>query len=302
MHPRPRSVGTEIVFWGMSHSGNHAVLNWLLPQLRGDFVFFRNAPPVDPYAAPPFAVRGPPHSPDVSLISFEDRPLPVFHARWSYPRNGRGPAVRQRRHILLLRDPFNLFASRFASPPAPASRFPFINGLSGPQTFLSYFREVERHTHYLGDDRVVVFYNRFRSCQTYRKQISAALGLPFTDEGLNRVSAFGGQSPEDRLAEGSPLRRTDVRWKEFRDLEEYRALFRSRKLVAAGLKYFPSDAELQPWALGLPQDSMGSWWDEWSPRWLPPVVAALQSSPLFRRMRGRTASTRPLENHAPTPA
>ncbi|MEZ4727208.1 MAG: hypothetical protein R3E79_08760 [Caldilineaceae bacterium] len=139
----------ELRIIGMSRSGNHAIIHWLLNQATGRTCFlncvegktnpFVSARPLQsggiPYAVnyPTFnwdsERRGKFSPKDLLIHSYEDNFLgyvchPVFeqhHDQWV------GPS-RQRYDVLILRDPFNLFASRLRRffPPLAAHDRPHL--------------------------------------------------------------------------------------------------------------------------------------------------------------------------------
>jgi hypothetical protein len=209
----------EIRQIGMSRSGNHALANWILRQSSGRACFLNCAEPrTNPWlSARPlddgsvvranyseFDLAGEQQGnfsrKDLLLFSHEDcflgplstgGPFETHHDRWL------GPS-RRRVDVLLLRDPFNLFASR-------------INGAVSHAASQTAFRIWKQHAReylglrrHLGKDRVLVSYNRWVRDVRYRAEVAHALELPFTDAGRLQVPGAGlGSSFDGRRFDGN---------------------------------------------------------------------------------------------------
>lgn len=211
----------EIRLVGMSRSGNHALVNWILAQTSGRACFlncaepgsnpFRSARPLDDGAVchasyPEFDLErereGHFTFKKLLLYSHEDCFLgyvrktddEFLHDQWH------GPS-RRRVDVLLLRDPFNLFASRIKT----------TNQQESQRTALRIWKQHARE--YLGqrtllrDDRLLVSYNRWVADAAYRRSIAEALGLDFSDAGRQDVprvaagSSFDGRAFHGRAAD-----------------------------------------------------------------------------------------------------
>src|SRR4051794_12463101 len=136
MPPRDQVNGTEIRVVGMSRSGNHAIINWIIAQSPGRTCFLNCAEP----GHNPFVSARPrtPELPgwrasyegfeieaeragrlsrkDLLIHSYEDTFLgpfkkPEIEARHDAEVGSSGRRI----DMLILRDPRNLFASRLAS-------------------------------------------------------------------------------------------------------------------------------------------------------------------------------------------
>src|SRR4051794_21427526 len=133
--PEPTNA-TEIRVVGMSRSGNHAIINWILDQCRGRSCFLNCAEPgFNPFAsARPLTPEAPGHRAsfegfeieaerrgrfsrkDLLIHSYEDTFLGPFAKAATEERHHRWVGSSARRiDLLILRDPRNLFASRLAS-------------------------------------------------------------------------------------------------------------------------------------------------------------------------------------------
>ncbi|MFQ3217906.1 MAG: hypothetical protein ACI8R9_000669 [Paraglaciecola sp.] len=105
------------------------------------------------------------------------------------------------RNILILRDPYNIFASRIRKSAKdhrnlvyPSQNNEYMKRVT--ELWKAHAREFLGETDHL-ENRVVIYFNRWFSDLNYRKQISLDLGLDFTDAGFSMVSHKGGGSSFD---------------------------------------------------------------------------------------------------------
>jgi hypothetical protein len=137
----------EMCIVGLSRSGNHAVINWLLNQLQEPYLFLNCAEPkTNPFdTARPLNEAGRTFSTNIEDFNYDAEKTATAPKRqvllYNYEDSFLGPlgkkAERQkmqqwvgpsglRKEILILRDPFNLFASRIKAglkpPLAPRPR------------------------------------------------------------------------------------------------------------------------------------------------------------------------------------
>lgn len=209
-----------LVLQGMKRSGNHALIQWIRANLP--VVFFNNAVQVGgilrgertlPEPLPfnrwlgeqsriPLLAKARAYNKDV-LVSFED-----FDPAWRL-FSTTPPATLS---ILILRDPYNLFASRirkgvstrssaFANPPSPNFRYMIELWKAHALAFLNETS---------GRPDVAVYFNRWFDSPAYRQQIADSLAMPNSDAGLDIVDGFGGGSSFDGLGYDARARQMDV--------------------------------------------------------------------------------------------
>lgn len=237
----------DIQMVGMSRSGNHAIANWIFAQAgtpklllncaEGKTDPFLTCRPLDTGlcwraepAIDPDAARAR-RSADRALLmhSYEDSwlghafsvALERNHDRWL------GPS-RRRIDLLVLRDPFNLFASRLRM---GAGLSPDV----ARRMWKQHAREALGATRRLRNDPVVVLYNRWASDPGYRREIADRLGLRFSDRGFDEVSACAGGSSFDGVAfDGRASRMaTGERWRSFVGDAHYRRHFDAETVAMA---------------------------------------------------------------------
>lgn len=206
-------------FHGMRRSGNHVVLNWsgltestffMNDILRNEQVSVLLGDPFSPKGfwawflrlslrkrmRKPLLKTGRRLASRGLCVSLEDWPIdkPIFR-----------PWPRRCQHILLLRDPLNMFASRIRMNNGmhvvygkERSDLYFQNSI---ELWKSHAREFLGHTNLL-PGHVGVYYDRWVVDAAYRAAIAARLRLVPDEGALNRVAVEGGGSSFEGL---SPL-------------------------------------------------------------------------------------------------
>jgi hypothetical protein len=199
----------------MKRSGNHAIVNWLLPQLHCQV--FNNAIPLGPLlrgapmpAARPFAAwrseqeqrLGAPVSRAMVTLEDHDLRLAPFYG-----------ADLPMRRLLVLRNPRDLFSSRIRKAfrvEMPA--YPRADGVVLRRA-IDLWKQHARC--YLGDaapfpDRTAILFDAWFQDAGYRAAVSAALGVAFDDSGFGKVTAEGGGSSFDGTRFDGNARLMDV--------------------------------------------------------------------------------------------
>lgn len=155
------------------------------------------------------------------LLSYEDweldhpkipkllRPTERGHARGA-----------QTCRVLLLRDPFNLFASLLRS-----QRMTDANRSFYVRAWKQYAREFLGETHYLGKDILRVSYDEWRQSGDERIRICRSLGIPEDASEFTDVPATGGGSSFDGIATDARTLKTGERWKQYQHDSFFRSLF-----------------------------------------------------------------------------
>ena len=244
-----QNIGTEIRFVGLKRSGNHAIVNWIVRQSKGPILHFNDVRPDEPYH-PSRLVNGAwaeALAVDTTIYSIEDTALAVVADAHSYPRRDVYPDLRcdRRIDVLLLRDPFNLFASRFRRGEPWGRKALYVNGMSTPQLWVSYALEFLGQSRWLDPRCIRINYNQWCKSLEYRRELARVLDLEFTDEGFNAVTNFGGGSSfESTNMDGkADLMKTDQRWRTFVDDPRFLQLFEDPLLLDLAQEIFDLDEE-----------------------------------------------------------
>lgn len=235
---------------GMSRSGNHAIINWIISQLQGRYCFLNCAEPkTNPFfTARPLEQdktyrvnyqdfdleaerRGDFSKKDYLIHSYEDCFLGMLNNKAFDEQHDSflGPS-RRKEDIIILRDPFNLFASRKKSGlfnrKKGAKNKP-VTPLTAVRIWKQHAREAIGEKKYLRHKRTFINYNLWTYDYGYRKNIAAALGLHFTDTGIEDVSSCAGGSSFDGLKFTNQAKSMKVleRWKHYADDPDYINIF-----------------------------------------------------------------------------
>ncbi len=212
----------QIQFFGLRRSGNHALISFLMDRFRGRRIHANNLA-VSGRGQARLAVGHLTETPGESeargccLASFEDHPL----------RRAADLPFGSKR-VLVLRDPFNMFASRLqmirnrpgTSHASACSVNPRIVAL-----WKSYAREFLGETEFLGKTIVPISFNRWLDDQAYREEIGGQFGD--ASKKWPEISPFSQGSSFDGFDFADTPMQMDLlnRWKAFRKDPQYCELF-----------------------------------------------------------------------------
>ena len=247
---------SEIRFFGLSRSGNHAVINWIIRQLEGSYCFlncaelkhnpFLTARPLNDQGVvfrtnmEKFNLekeqRGEISKKDYLLYNHEDcflgaankKQLLEKHKQWLGQAGNRND-------ILILRDPFNLFASRMKS---GLLRGHYTHHGVRPISLLTLKRIYKQHAReFLGEknnlrNKIGINFNSWTRDEAYRKKIARELGIPYSVTGLGEVPGVAGGSSFDGTRYSGEAQKMNLnsRWEHFAENEEYLSIFDAEML------------------------------------------------------------------------
>lgn len=233
----------EIRVVGMRRTGNHALLTWIEHQISGDVYHLNNVRAgANPYRykannllryhpehrkmaqAYRRQAKGELVERDCLLYSYEDWGLPqITHPRFERNRELYLGRATECFDVLILRDPFNLFASRLKKGYVPTKD----RNRSMVDMWLEYAREFLRESQFLTRNVICINYNRWFADKNYRHQLANRLGLPFSDAGLTVVPNLGGGSSFEGTQLNRQAREMDVtnRWQQFAKEPAFRQIF-----------------------------------------------------------------------------
>ncbi|AFZ34441.1 hypothetical protein Sta7437_0854 [Stanieria cyanosphaera PCC 7437] len=246
----------EIRIAGMRRTGNHAILSWMQAQQEGSVWHLNNVKvnenpyrykyqnlsyyfPQHQWSINNFKqqVKGELTPKDCLLYSYEDYELEkIFSQLFESKHDLYLGKTNKRYDVLIIRDPFNLFASRIKNN--------FLATKSKTKTsielWLDYAREFLNETNYLQHNKVCINYNLWVQNKDYRQEIAKQLDINFTDAGIDNVSGCGGGSSFDGRNLDGKANQMDVnnRWKQLLDHDQYRQLFNHEELIEYSLKIF----------------------------------------------------------------
>jgi len=238
---------------GLKRSGNHVIINWIIKQQPGTVVFLNNVPPFrNPYTSHStdgkIIRRAPgqtlkkgelPACVDALIYSHEDCRLNYVASRFFEKNHDEFLGESEKRYdVLVLRDPFNLFASRLhrdGKTMPSASRT-----MNLAHFWIAYAREYLEKTNHLTNNKITINYNRWCIDQEYRRQLADLLELKFSDNAVNEVPTYGRGSSFDGMTFQGKASEMKVleRWKILRNDNRYLGLFRDRLVVDLSEKIF----------------------------------------------------------------
>lgn len=207
---------TFILLWGIRRAGNHVLHNWLGRQFEPPTRHVLN---VEYNAMAALEAKGKRIAINYNtlLICFESHPLATVLSaeRGGYFEKSLGCYDRIR-NVIILRDPWNLFASRLSCG---------LKRLQHPANHLW----VEYAKAFIDKpyDAEYVNYNEFITNKAYRLALSEKLGGTFDDSSMDEVLGCGGGSSFDKQIYDGRAGEMDVfgRWKVWQAVPGYRKLF-----------------------------------------------------------------------------
>jgi len=238
----------------MMRTGHHAVMAWLESLFNGPC--WRQDALGDNFYVPPILTNIPAGCPTCRLRTFQCQSFNVEEhsplvARAIITKLARFSTDRPWR-VLVLRDPYNMFASRLRAmrSPLPSGRpwprpKPHRNATWCGEDAVQMW--IEHALEYLRESRTFpsayflpIAYDRWCDDEAYRRTIATALGRPYREDRLERVPHYGyGSSFEQERLDGRARQMpTRERWRAFVHDPEYRQIFESRLLKQLAKEIF----------------------------------------------------------------
>jgi hypothetical protein len=167
---------------------------------------------------------------DCLILSYEDYSIPQVANDFFEKKHDLYLGKSEKRFdVLILRDPFNLFASRLRSGRTEMSGSKLKSLLD---VWIEYAREYLGETNYLQNEKVLVNFNKWFAERDYRKSLAEKLGLDFSDQAVNQVTSFGrGSSFDGTKFDGNPQKMDLLgRWRTLSENPEYLQLVRNEEV------------------------------------------------------------------------
>lgn len=132
--------------------------------------------------------------------------------------------------VLILRDPFNLIASRIKSNNLRVKN----PNRTVVELWIAYAKEYLGETNFLKNNKVCINYNQWFSDVEYRKYLASLLDVEFSDAGINDVkSQGGGSSFEGQELDGQATKMQVLdRWESFADDSLFQKWLNNRELIS----------------------------------------------------------------------
>ena len=241
----------EIRFFGQRRSGHHAIMNWVYHHFSGPSSYINEIGRIREISPNSYYKnaseeqiekdrKGDFFRKECLILNVEDGNLQTVSQEIEdskfYPRGLSKKIV----NILVLRDPYNLFASRLKKSINEGTPEVWWIGPGSVRTWIQHAREFMNKTNLLGEGLVAVSYNHWFTDIDYRKGISHKLGLEFVDDGFLMVPSHGGGSSFDGTSQDRSANSMRVleRWQEFRGVERYEEIFENEELVRLSREIF----------------------------------------------------------------
>lgn len=213
----------EFRIYGMRRSGHHGVIAWLLRHFDGETYYYNNVSAYRDH----FVISGKKDDKSYNVGSSDIRECYIFNVEdaalsgvtanissdeWL---TDAGPSDKIH-DILVLRDPYNLLASRIKM---------FNEDVSTRIETLRLWREYAREfiglTSYLPVDTIKVAYNAWHSSKEYRLMLSQRMRLKFNDRGAEDMIVPSSFDKDKKPRNMDVL----VRWRHYAQDPGYRDLF-----------------------------------------------------------------------------
>ena len=243
----------ELRVCGLQRSGNHAVMDWVINQhrgaricflnnvLHGDQNPFSNTHMIFTYGMKEFSdgrLREVPENlqylnKDLMIYSYEDdqRKMQnydsfldsVYCKKFAANRKAYLGESAEAIDILIVRDPYNFFASRL-------KKLNQLTGIKDIDKIILFWKELAQEAIEVEQNpkssKLVINYNRWFSEKGYRQQLCKRLGGNFSDQSIKRVSSIGGGSSFDKKNFNGTLAFKDIfpNWKKFFQFNTYKKI------------------------------------------------------------------------------
>ncbi|MEK6889062.1 MAG: glycosyltransferase [Nanoarchaeota archaeon] len=242
---------------GMQRTGNHPIINWLLGHFKGKICILNHVSP----NKNPFLSHSIKQGSNTSALNiekeksglhekkqcivynYEDEKISeIATKKFEKNRDSWIGSSKKKFDLLILRDPYNLFASRLKREYTTQNKIPLRTKKDARKIsslWKSYAKEFIGKTNYL-KNKFVINYNLWYSSKTYRKKISKSLGLEFTDKNFKQVPNIGNGSSFDGLKFNNHTEKMKVlqRWKTYKHHEVFREAVKDVKLIKLSEKIF----------------------------------------------------------------
>lgn len=250
----------EIRIVNLARSGSHAIINWLIGLCNGKICFLNDVKPNrNPFLN--FTEKelinieedefnknksGKLTKKDLLICSYEQYPLKdIFVGEFEKNHDRYVGKSGRRIDILILRDPFNFFASRIKLEEygIASLRIHLVDERSKKiitKLWKEYAKEYLNQTNHLKHNKLVISYNKWCLDKGYKKYLAKKLGFPFKDLEDKFVSKYGpGSSFDGRKYNGKASEMKVLeRWKFFKDYPFYRDIFKDKELIGLSNKIF----------------------------------------------------------------
>lgn len=248
----------EYAVFAMRRGGHHAIMEWVMANTLGKHCFLNDCDlvgnPFETYKGGKQEAEDPNSTKDsivdkaLLIYNFED----MYFNKFSYDDLAINHDVwlgttQEFNTLLVLRDPFNLFASKFKWFRGEHRKEwkPSLEEFKDtPNLWIAYAKEYLGITNVL-KDKIALNYNDWFESDENKKNIASLLRLPTYDKGYRKVAKYGANTwgdSFDNLNFENKANEMNVfeRWKSYKDDPEYRSMLDNSELLELSKKIYPT--------------------------------------------------------------
>lgn len=243
----------EYFFFGLKRSGNHAVINWILEHFESyvhyNNCFFSNG---NFYVNYENEIKKRGKNPyEIKILSFEDRPIDL-EKKFNSDFKKIAKIAESKKKILLLRDVYNTYASRYMKKINPEPHMKNWNEMwtnyNDTKLWTSYAKEYLCPIIFTGE-LIKINYNFWFSKKEYREKLSAEFNKNHTDKGLQKVLNNGGGSSFDKMEYDDVAQKMEVlsRYKMFLKNKDFiQRIVTNKEIIKLNSKIFGFHINFKP--------------------------------------------------------
>ena len=241
----------EIRIIAQKRSGQHAIIFWIISQVKGPVCYINNLFSVEKYKKKEilkkishgykygsekwyFYNMNADQVKKENLFSIKNKELFISNVEEQKIKNiikrienlsiytkGNSEEIF---NVLILRDPYNLLASKLKR----RRRIRYNSILN----WINYAKEYLDITSYLGKNKIIINYNKWVVNKEYRKKILLQLGLDSENIDFTNIPTFGGGSSFSGTKYDGKADRMDVfkRWESFKNNKQYLSMVKYKSL------------------------------------------------------------------------
>jgi hypothetical protein len=249
---------TEIAVVALQRSGHHAIINWIIANSSNEPTFLNNCQPCNN----PFLTCSKTDSLTQHLLlekeqagffskkellihNYEDKnPFNVFDPVFYSEREKWLGKSKTQYNVLILRDPFNNFASKYRWTKEGTKWQPSLDSLMQlPAYWKVHAREFLNETNSISENKICISYNHWFTDASYREELAQKLHLTTIDKGLSEIAKWGPNTwgdSFDNLTYDNRASEMKVfeRWKHYKDDPLFISLFEDPELIELSDKIF----------------------------------------------------------------
>ena len=257
---------------GLMRTGNHVIINWLFSMLdepkcflnyvepnRNPFIYFKRKGTLTQFPQVYFQKNrikfeqlGLLRKKNALLYSYEDEYLDkIFTDKFALNHDRWVGKSRKKYNVLLLRDPFNLFASRLKREEKHKNRYSLKDENERRHVIAiwkQYAREFLGETNHLPEQKIMINYNEWITSDEYRSQLvnELQMNVQKKDDVLEEFLEIGGGSSFNNEQKPT-LEELLGRWKKYRNNSLFIEIFRDQELIELSNKIFGEIPGIREW-------------------------------------------------------